>query len=60
MLAMATITLPKGMRPSRVRIHNCSGVAFSVETVLSRCRLLRAPWISRVRRYASPLQLNRQ
>ncbi len=32
------ITLPKGMRPSSERIHNCSGVAFSVATALARCR----------------------
>jgi hypothetical protein len=54
---MATITLPKGMRASSERIHSCSGVAFSVTTALARCRLLRAPWISNVRRYASPRQL---
>lgn len=53
--AMATSTLPKGMRPSSERIHRCSGVAFSIITALARCRLLCAPWISRVRKYASPL-----
>src|SRR5690606_37392770 len=50
LLAIATSTLPKGRRLARSRIQICSGLALSAAMALARCRLLLAPWISRVRR----------
>src|SRR5690606_9368582 len=50
LLAIATSTLPKGRRLARSRIQISSGPALSAAVALARCRLLLAPWISRVRR----------
>jgi len=50
LVGVATNTLSKGFRRAICRIHICSGVYLSTLTALARCRLLRAPWISSVRR----------
>lgn len=50
MLTMAASTLPIGICPDRSFINFCSGVAFSLAAALARCTLLRAPWISGVRK----------